>query len=281
MEPDKHDHVLSIAAYAGYRTIGLSYDNTGSVSSFCDTSTCGDNCHGNLREEAILGEDRSPVTVIESADSILERLYNLLVELHLEDMADGTNDLAWDQFYVPLNGGSDLTFDNIVWNKIIISGFSQGAGHAAKIAKEVVVEGLLVIDGANDTCLDGANNPQTADWQLDLVDLSANRPRYFVGHAREQSLPYVAPDGWLALGAGISGTDDLDSVRMTYPPMDAAFTKQERVANSDCTEHNSMARDQCMPTNPISQKTSRKAEKIHLFSELLLRFCFASGSLVP
>ena len=33
MEPDKHDLVLSMAAYAGYRTIGLSYDNTFSVSS--------------------------------------------------------------------------------------------------------------------------------------------------------------------------------------------------------------------------------------------------------
>ena len=148
MEPNKHDLVLSMAAYAGYRAIGLSYDNTIRLDRCVIIQICGDNCHGKVREEAILGTDTSNLLTIEKADSVMERLYSLLAGLYEEDISDGTNNYGWDSYFVPLNGAPELSFNNIVWNKIIISGFSQGAGHAALIAKEVVVEGLFVIDGA-------------------------------------------------------------------------------------------------------------------------------------
>ena len=79
-------------------------------------------------------------------------------------------------------------------------GFSQGAGHAALIAKEVLVEGLVVFDGADDECLNASLIEQPADWMLDLVDASADRPRYALAHARTQTPPYVAPLSWLSLG---------------------------------------------------------------------------------
>ena len=280
MEPDKHDLVLSMAAYAGYRTIGLSYDNTSSVSSMCTGSTCGDDCHGKVREEAILGLDRSSLLVVEKGDSILERLYTTLVGLHEEDIADGTNHYGWDAYYVPLGGAPELSFNNIVWNKIVVAGFSQGAGHAALIAKEILVEGLVVFDGADDECLNASLIEQPADWMLDLVDVSADRPRYALAHARTQTPPYVAPLTWLSLGFGVSGADDLDNIVMEYPPFNAAFTTQLPVADPDCSQHNSMARDECMPTNPVSESEARKPEKVHLYSEYLLRFCFASGAIV-
>ena len=280
MEPNKHDLVLSMAAYAGYRAIGLSYDNTNQVGSMCNNSICGDNCHGKVREEAILGTDTSNLLTIEKADSVMERLYSLLAGLYEEDISDGTNNYGWDSYFVPLNGAPELSFNNLVWNKIIISGFSQGAGHAALIAKEVVVEGLFVMDGADDECLNANQDQQPADWILDLADASANRPRYAVGHARGQTPPYVATPAWLSLGFGVSGVDDLDNILMEYPPYSAAFTNQLPINDADCSEHMSMARDECMPTNPVSALTSKKTEKIHLYAEYLLRFCFASGNIV-
>jgi hypothetical protein len=276
MEPDKHDLVLGMAAYAGYRTIGLSYDNTTSVGSICETSTCGDNCQGKAREEAILGLDRTNLLAIEKADSILERLYTILAGLHEEDIADGTNDYGWDAYFVPLGGAPQLSFNNIVWSKIVVGGFSQGAGHAAFIAKEVVVKGIIVIDGADDECVNVNLTKQPADWILDLADASANRPRYAMGHARTQTPPYVAPATWLSLGFGISGVDDLDNIFMEYPPYNAAMTSQLPVNDPDCGEHASMARDECMPTNPISEVAAKKPEKAHLYSEYLLRFCAVS-----
>lgn len=278
MEPDKHDLVLSMSAYAGYRTIGLSYDNTTSVHSMCNNSICGDDCHRNVREEAILGLDRSNLLTVEKADSILERLYSILAGLYDEDISDGTNDYRWDTYFVPLNGAPELSFTNIVWNKIVISGFSQGAGHAALISKEVLVEGLFILDGADDECLNANSDKQPADWILDQVDVSADRPRYAVGHARTQTPPYVAPATWLSQGFGIAGADDLDDNVMQYPPMNAAFTTQLPINDPDCSEHMSMSRDECMPTNPVSELAARKAEKVFLYSEYLLRFCFVSGA---
>ena len=67
---------------------------------------------------------------------------------------------------------------------------------------------------------------------------------------------------------------------MEYPPFDAAFTTQLPVDGPDCSQHNSVARDECMPTNPVSESEARKPEKVHLYSEYLLRFCFASGQLL-
>jgi hypothetical protein len=280
MVPDKLDLVLSMGAYAGYRTIGLSYDNRISVDS-CDTSACGDDCHGEMREEAIVGNDTSNLLEVQKADSILERLYTVLVGLHEEDISDGTNDFGWDEYYVPLGGASELAFNNIIWRNIVVSGFSQGAGHAARIAKETVVEGLVVLDGANDTCINNANEAQPADWVLNLSDASANRPRFGVRHAHGELPPYVASDTWLALGLGISGMDDLDDGVMNLPPVNAAATAQLAVSSDqDCGQHKSMARDGCMPTSPVSRSTSRKPEKLHLYAEYLLRFCFASGAIV-
>ena len=78
MEPEKHDLVLQMAAYAGYRTIGLAYDNVGMVATLCGTPTCAEDCGERLHIERITGQDVSPVATTDTGDSILYRLYALL-----------------------------------------------------------------------------------------------------------------------------------------------------------------------------------------------------------
>lgn len=91
MTPDKHDLVLQMAAYAGYRAIGLSYDSQNNVEAGCSDPACPTDCHRQWRDEIIQGTDQTVDITVQPADSILERLYALLAHLYAEDMADGTN----------------------------------------------------------------------------------------------------------------------------------------------------------------------------------------------
>jgi hypothetical protein len=287
MIPYRQTLLLRTAAFAGYRTIGLSYNNVTSVSSVCDGSACGTDCHGEARAEAVSGRDLSGIVDIKRGDSILYRLYNLLVELHQQDLRDGVNDYHWNQFYVRQGRRrGQLHAHNIVWDKIIVAGFSQGAGHAAWISKAILVSGMLIIDGANGTCTASDGSVQPADWLLEPQDASAGRPRYGIGYAHAGLVsgpPYVAPSTWQALGLGLNGSDDLDDGPIALPPLDAAFTAQTPACGPN-DNHLSMGRDGCMPVS-FSPPTSDlpigfpafEPNHVYLFKEYLVRFCFANG----
>ncbi|MFY0564712.1 BPSS1187 family protein [Archangium lansingense] len=274
MEPDKHDLVLATAAYAGYRTIGLSYENRVSVKDACSgANPCGNDCQGLARMEAVLGTDVSSEANIERGDSVLERLYRVLEYLDANDPAGG-----WSSYYVPTAG--NITSASIVWSQIIISGFSQGAGHAALISRKMQVHGLFIIDGGNDTC-NGAAGPLPAEWTTLLPDASSGRRKYGVTHRRNEPMPYAPSATWQALGLGTSGTS-LDgtgwgrSVIDTIPPMPFSYTNQSFAKPpAQCSEHTSMARDECMPANLSAAAIAATAPGSRLFAPYLRRFCYA------
>ncbi len=190
MTPSSHDLVLKTAAYAGYRTIGLSYDSTNNVDSLCSTffgthRACflGE-CYASKRDEIILGIDLDPDLDVQPADSILERLFTLLAGLYVDDMSDGVNDHGWDAYFSPLyEVPFPIRASNVAWDNIIIAGFSQGSGHAARISKEYLVHGTIMIDGPGDMCYEGwPAELVPAPW-MDGPDASAGTPRYGAMHA--------------------------------------------------------------------------------------------------
>lgn len=280
MTPDKHDQVLQMAAYAGYRTIGLSYDNTGTLESQCAAAGDCVDCYGLARNEIIKGLDtrQTALTVVERADSILERLYNLLSALHADDLADGVDDDHWHDYYNapfsipgPVNINF-LTFNSIRWNKVIVAGFSQGGGHAAKIARDTPVHGFVLLDGgANDSC---GVPPTLATW-YSAPDASAGRPRYGVSHRRAMN-PWVVPAGWLALGFPPT-FDDFDDSLLTLTPTQVGITNQRPPMG--CNNHNSMALDGCMPTDVGSRIAATTPPDVYLFDQYLRRFCNACDAL--
>jgi hypothetical protein len=275
MEPDKHDLVLQMAAYAGYRTIGLAYDNTIAVEAACAASpVCGSNCAGDGREEAFLGVDVSGQVSIDAGDSILERLYRALEELDAIDPTGG-----WSSYYIPTAGA--VTTANILWEDIILAGFSQGAGHAAYIAHSVPVHGLVVLDGASDTCTDPVTgNDVAADWIAASADASAGRPKYGVHHRRGAPLPVPVPLVWQALGIGSTSNPTLESALFdvidTIPPPHASNTDQAfATPPAICSQHMSMARDQCMPANMAATTIAAAPPGARLFGPYVRRFCYA------
>jgi hypothetical protein len=225
MTPDKHDLVLKTAAYAGYRTIGLSYDNTHNIDAICAPaavfSSCTSDCYASKRDEIILGTDLTPDFDVQPADSIVERLFTLLAQLYADDIGDGTNDHGWDAYFSPLLAVPvPITVANIRWDQIIIAGFSQGAGHAARMSKAFLLHGAFVIDGPGDMCVNGASELLAAPW-LTGADASAGRPRYGAMHAfwfpAFDLAEGEAPATWTALGLATNGMANLDEIGTSRP----------------------------------------------------------------
>lgn len=278
MRPDVHTQVLETAGYAQYCVIGLSYDNSEAVADTCQgQSQCGLDCNGQVRKEIILGQNVSPSRMVEIGDSIVDRLYRLLEHLDNQDPTGG-----WSNYYTQTSG--PITWSNIEWGNIIVSGFSQGAGHAAMISHAVQVHGLVILDGAIDTCDPGTTGSHIpAEWLFATPDASDNRPKYGVSH-QYNIFPYSVHQSWIALGLG-SNRHNLDSsvlgdVIDIVPPADVSYTNQEpaNFPSLPCWEHPSMARDYCMPTQQNNQQAAFTAVENRLFGPYLSRFWYACDS---
>ena len=229
-EPNKYNDVLSMAAYAGYRTIGLSYDNTTRLETACGNN-CG--CYGPARREVVFGGNLSPVVAVQTGDTIVNRLYRLLDYLDATYPAEG-----WGAFLSRDDNDGIPEFTDIDWDSIVISGHSQGAGHAMVIAKTDAVDGILLFDGGNDECTSGGRT--YAQWH-DWPNIPA--PRRSFNHDRNGS--FAVPDSFIAMDFGMTATD-FDLVDAVWPtPFKVATTNQTPLPT--CTNHGSMAYDGCMP----------------------------------
>lgn len=118
------------------RLIALSYVDGQSVSQVCTIRVSDERCAAHFREKRLFGHDVTPLISDEPADAIVNRLTKLLQYLV---MTDPKGD--WDQYLI---GGSPR------WNRIIVSGQSQGGGMAAFLAKKFAVAKVLMFSGGWD-----------------------------------------------------------------------------------------------------------------------------------
>lgn len=119
-----------------------------------------------VRLEAATGEDFSPAVEIPQADGIMERSRQLVKWLAREQPQG-----HWEQF-LTADGGS------LQWDKVILAGISHGSTTAARMAKHVRVDRVVMFSGPRD---------QYEVWQ-GLP--SATPPERFFGFS------HVLDDGW-------------------------------------------------------------------------------------
>ena len=91
-----------------------------------------------IRLEAATGEDHSEAIDIPKPDSVMGRALAFVKWLHREHPAG-----RWDQFLAP--GGRDLR-----WDKVILAGISHGSTTAARMAKHVKVDRVVMFSGPRD-----------------------------------------------------------------------------------------------------------------------------------
>ncbi len=126
----------TLAANNGFKVIVLKYPNNIAAASACADSN-NPFCFQNFREEIVYGTNSSNAVNVDESNSILNRFEKLLSYL---DNSFPTE--SWGDFLTPS--------ENINWSNILISGHSQGGGHAAFIAKQFDVNRALMFAAPND-----------------------------------------------------------------------------------------------------------------------------------
>lgn len=165
--------LFRVVASQGYRVLGLEYDDDPAVAHVCphDPSP---GCSGDFRRERIFGDAVTPVAHNSPAESIVNRLIKLLEYLDQQHPQE-----KWGIYL--RNGAPD-------WNRIVVSGLSQGAGMAAYIAKRESVARVVLFSSPWD-CYGPAQT--LAPW---LSEASATSPdRWFAEyHKRENRAALLA-----------------------------------------------------------------------------------------
>ena len=168
------------AAMVGYHVIALSYPNTPGLASFCPTASNPNGCYDDVRRQIITGSPQTAFVSVNAANSIDNRLKKALEYLDVQYPDEG-----WSQFLDDEG--------NIKWKKIGVGGHSQGAGHAAMIAKLRLVDRVVLLSGVTD----GVSNT-AASW-VTPGETPADRI-YALSHLRDaQFAPYYLAN-WQSLG---------------------------------------------------------------------------------
>lgn len=121
--------LLQVVADQGYRVIGLEYNNLPPGVRFCQKSP-DLNCFAAFREMRSTGGGRNAPVSNTKAESIVGRLVALLTYLSRTQPEQG-----WSRY---------LDGDQPRWDRLVLSGLSQGAGMAAYLAKQHKVSRVVL-----------------------------------------------------------------------------------------------------------------------------------------
>ena len=192
--PVNYQDVVKTAANLGFHAIGLMYEDPATMNSLCGDSTNPD-CYAEARLAVINGGTNAEIAIA-NADSITNRLTKLIVYL-----ATNNPDQNWAQF---LDAQSNLN-----WPRIIISGHSQGAGHAGLIAKVYPVARSVMFSDTDWWTPNGKLPGQPADW-ISGAGLTPDEFYFGFVHVQDPLIPYVEEiPTWNAYGLGQFGGPEL------------------------------------------------------------------------
>lgn len=135
-----------VAANEGFHAVVLSYPSA--VAATICHSQNDKNCFENFRREIIEGKDLSSLIEVNKANSIENRLQKLLLYLKKNFAKEN-----WGHFLDEK--------DEINWEKLILSGQSQGGGHAPLMAKFHKVSRVIMFSAPKDY---DRRNQKPAKW---------------------------------------------------------------------------------------------------------------------
>lgn len=181
--PGPRSSFLVAAANAGYRVISLAYNDDISVAVFCPKSPI-PRCSGRFRAMRLYGNAKLGDIAVDNTpeESIINRLARLLQyfdRIH----PDG----GWNGFLK--NGEPD-------WQRIAVSGQSQGAGMAAFVAKQHLVARVILFSSPWDYIRRYGKN-ELAPW---IATPSKTPPeRWFGGYHTRENMAGLLAQSYAAL----------------------------------------------------------------------------------
>jgi len=241
----------SVSETLDYPTIGLSYAYLSSGDGFrngkCALLSLEEqiNCLDAQHKDAIDGGDYGATHFkadgsafwkpIAPANSITARLVKLLKYLNEQNPGMG-----WSSLY---------TGDEPRWEKIIVMGHSQGAGHAAYLGQTKSLLGAVMISGPQDECV---NCPEGTTFWID--DAYKTKNKYTAFASGDEPMYAVQAENWSRMTeAGATKWKDPTDVNFAIGDVSACdsplFTNVKYGAASTCggKEHCSTAIDDSVP----------------------------------
>ncbi|GAB4397594.1 MAG: hypothetical protein OHK0053_14400 [Microscillaceae bacterium] len=149
-KPQTYLRITQTAAEYGYHAIGIHYQNSQDIGSYCG-STNDETCDSLVLQEFFSGEDTSPLVTVGLANGFQNRIKKML--LYLDAQNPGEN---WQQF---LDANQQIR-----WNLVSLAGHSQGSGHTLFISKKVRLLRAGLFSGPNGFLL---SNGQYPSWVID------------------------------------------------------------------------------------------------------------------
>jgi hypothetical protein len=222
-----YQQVNNTAADLGFHAVNLTYPNDEAVNNLCGGSNTNLDCYGNVRLETKDGVDRSNLVNVNRANSIENRLIKLLI--HLRNTAP-TQD--WGQF---------LLNDNAInWSKIVVSGHSQGGGHAGILGRFHSVARVVMFAAMD---YNAATN-SVANWiRLPNSTPNATAPDKFFGfsHQRDEMVNYTLLSNRVWTAFGMNNFGAIVNIDQANPPYNNTHSL---TSNAECVNfHGCMVAD--------------------------------------
>lgn len=191
------------AADLGFHAINLTYPNDEAINDLC-SATADLDCYANARLEVLDGINRSTLVDVSRANSIENRLIKLLIYLRTQSPNDN-----WGQFLI-----NDSTLD---WSKIIITGHSQGGGHAAIIGRYHAVARVIMFAAMDFN----ARSNSAANWIAQPnTTPNASPPDRFWGfsHTRDDQVNFTLLTNRIWPAYGMPSFGAITNVDTLAPP---------------------------------------------------------------
>lgn len=168
--PDDYTFIAEHAALIGFDVINISYPNNIPAASLASSDE--QFIFDNYRDEICFGNQVSDVVSVDELNSINTRTLKLVQYLKTT-----YPEQDWNQY---------LESNNLDWEKIVIAGHSQGAGHACYLGKNRLAERVVMFSGPNDYSTH-FNSP--ANWLSEegLTDLNK---QYALLHVNDEIISY-------------------------------------------------------------------------------------------
>jgi hypothetical protein len=169
--PKDYNLICDQAATFGLDVISLSYPNDVAAASLGTSTDL--LIFDKYRDEICFGNAVSNVVSVDVLNSINIRATKLV--LYLKSNFPNEN---WGQY---LNSSNTLQ-----WDKIIVSGHSQGSGHACYLAKKNSVERVVMLSGPNDY---STNFSAPGNW-LTVSGLTPITKHFALLHTKDEIVPF-------------------------------------------------------------------------------------------
>lgn len=170
--PKNYYLICDHAATIGFDVISLSYPNNVATASLGTSSDV--NIFDNYRQEICFGSPVSSVVAVDTFNCIVTRTIKLLQFLKIT--------------YPDQNWGQYLTASGtLLWSKIVVSGHSQGSGHACYLGKKNLVDRVVMFSGPNDY---STNFSSPANW-LFQAGQTPNNKLFALLHTQDEIVPFA------------------------------------------------------------------------------------------